>query len=127
LILQKAVFLAQLLGVDLGYRYNWYVRGPYSPDLASDYYRFTDLGDYENVDFAENVKERIAHVRELLEYQKEEHKGDWLEALASIAFLVTKSNKTIGQAKAVVAEVKDHISEEIRDKAAEVLQEQGLI
>ena len=29
LLTQKKVFLLQELGVNLGYAYNWYVRGPY--------------------------------------------------------------------------------------------------
>src|SRR5262249_50155808 len=36
LILQKAVYLAQAAGVQLGYSYNWYLRGPYSPALTRD-------------------------------------------------------------------------------------------
>jgi len=32
--LQKIVFLARKLGHDLGYSYNWYARGPYSPSLT---------------------------------------------------------------------------------------------
>ena len=30
-IFQKAVYLGQLSGLDLGYRYSWYLRGPYPP------------------------------------------------------------------------------------------------
>lgn len=33
--IQKAIFLAKYAGVDLGYSYNWYVHGPYSPELTS--------------------------------------------------------------------------------------------
>lgn len=36
--LQKAIYLSQEAGVPLGYRFSWYVRGPYSPSLTSDYY-----------------------------------------------------------------------------------------
>ena len=32
--LQKIVFLSRQLGHDLGYSYNWYARGPYSPSLT---------------------------------------------------------------------------------------------
>lgn len=38
LIAQKVIFLLQLKGIELGYPYSLYVRGPYSPSLASDYY-----------------------------------------------------------------------------------------
>lgn len=32
--LQKLIYLLQASGLSLGYGFNWYVRGPYSPDLA---------------------------------------------------------------------------------------------
>ena len=36
LIMQKAVYLAQAAGVNLGYYYHWYLHGPYSPSLTRD-------------------------------------------------------------------------------------------
>jgi uncharacterized protein YwgA len=38
IMLQKYVFLAKSLGWPNDYAYNIYIRGPYSPDLAKDYY-----------------------------------------------------------------------------------------
>ncbi len=40
--LQKFVFLAKQYGIDLGYNFNLYIRGPYSPLLAEDYYRLSE-------------------------------------------------------------------------------------
>jgi len=47
--LQKYVFIAKQLGWSNIYPYNIYARGPYSPDLANDYYALnkTDLGDMD--------------------------------------------------------------------------------
>src|SRR5437762_1233304 len=36
LILQKSVYLAQAAGIQLGYHFQWYLRGPYSPMLTKD-------------------------------------------------------------------------------------------
>ena len=36
LIAQKAIYLAQTVGADLGYFYGWYLRGPYCPALTED-------------------------------------------------------------------------------------------
>ncbi|MCC7146637.1 MAG: hypothetical protein IT443_09340 [Phycisphaeraceae bacterium] len=36
LIIQKAIYLAQVKGVDLGYYFGWYLRGPYCPALTKD-------------------------------------------------------------------------------------------
>ncbi len=33
---QKQVYVVQIAGVDLGYRYGWYIHGPYSTSLTSD-------------------------------------------------------------------------------------------
>jgi len=38
LVIQKLVYLLELSGIDLGYRFSLYVRGPYSPDLTRDIY-----------------------------------------------------------------------------------------
>lgn len=38
LILQKRIYVLQSFGLDLDYRYNWYVRGPYCPQLTEDAY-----------------------------------------------------------------------------------------
>ena len=37
--LQKCVFIAKQFGLEMGYEYNMYKYGPYSPGLASEYYR----------------------------------------------------------------------------------------
>lgn len=42
---QKAVYLAQVAGADLGYRFSWYLMGPYSPSLTEDYYAMDEKAD----------------------------------------------------------------------------------
>ncbi len=34
LILQKAIYILQASGLNFGYRYSWYIRGPYCPDVT---------------------------------------------------------------------------------------------
>ncbi len=48
---QKYVYLAKHFGLDLGYNYNLYVKGPYSSDLALDYYsdNFQTTVDVKNI------------------------------------------------------------------------------
>lgn len=43
--LQKYVFIARFLGLNHGYAFNRYLRGPYSPDLARDYYALAGLDE----------------------------------------------------------------------------------
>jgi uncharacterized protein YwgA len=45
--LQKIVYIAKHFGIDLGYTFNEYIRGPYSPELADDYYKLKDIWDEE--------------------------------------------------------------------------------
>ncbi len=42
LVAQKLVYLLKLKGVDFAYPFHLYVRGPYSPDLAREYYQHAD-------------------------------------------------------------------------------------
>ena len=42
---QKAIYLAQAVGVPLRYRYSWYIMGPYSRELTRDYYALHEYPD----------------------------------------------------------------------------------
>jgi hypothetical protein len=42
LIAQKFVYLLKLKGVEFAYPFRLYVRGPYSPTLAREYYQYAD-------------------------------------------------------------------------------------
>jgi uncharacterized protein YwgA len=85
-VLQKTVYLLQAMGIFLGYRFNWYLYGPYSPELArhgfelAPFYR--KLPPYE---FGSD-----AHRSSFERFSKflEGHRKDaiWLEAVASIHF-----------------------------------------
>src|SRR5207253_11490502 len=39
---QKKIYLAQIAGIDLGYRFGWYIRGPYSTGLTQDAFTLKD-------------------------------------------------------------------------------------
>jgi uncharacterized protein YwgA len=45
LTMQKLVYFAQECGLDLSYEYNMYRYGPYSPELAEDYYNLSGRGE----------------------------------------------------------------------------------
>ncbi len=78
--LQKYVYLAKFFDIDLGYKYNLYLRGPYSPTLAEDYYKlseerlagamFREMANFD--DFADLVRGK-------------DHK--WLEIATTIIFI----------------------------------------
>ncbi len=92
-ILQKKMYLLQLTGVDLGYRFNWYLYGPYCPALASDTFALRDeirydqeFNDYElnsktrgKLDILKGIAEPCGEVQA--------SEPEWLELLASLHYL----------------------------------------
>ena len=92
--LQKVVCLVQEAGLQLGYSYNWYMRGPYSPSLASDYYQIA--ADQKGIDqdaakftLTAPARAAVKKVEGLLNPPQDVSldRVGWLELLASIAFL----------------------------------------
>jgi hypothetical protein len=92
--LQKRVYLIQVAGCDLGYRYGWYLRGPYSKNLTADAFTLqAELAageqDHARYLLSEQKVERIQRAQALWERPSEAGVGsdEWLELLASLHFL----------------------------------------
>ena len=91
---QKLVYLMQhAFGIDLGYPYNWYIHGPYSPDLARD--AFALVSEYDSVpaqrfkDVA--LEEKFEAFKEFVKSHEQDY--DWLAIAASLLYLYrNKSN-----------------------------------
>lgn len=87
LILQKTIYLMQAYGLNLGYSYSWYLRGPYSVGLSKDAYELS--GKYEQtplVRFASD-KDEDRFRQFLLLMKGRENDDRWLEVTGSIHFL----------------------------------------
>ncbi len=78
--LQKYVFLLRRYGIDLGYSYSYYIRGPYSPELADDYYNLP------------KVSEEIELPKEFLKLIKDKSER-WLELASSLVMVFEKYPK----------------------------------
>lgn len=93
LALQKHVYLMQLFGIDLGYRFNWYLHGPYSPALAERGFEIEERKDSierlaESVALQDWVKDRLKQYEKLIAEKPEETSLElWLEILASLHYL----------------------------------------
>lgn len=91
IICQKKVYLLQSLGTDLGYSYNWYVRGPYSPALANYVYTNIELLSNTNFDsyrISEKAEENINRVNSLQEQKPNDVSlASWYELLASLLYI----------------------------------------
>lgn len=112
--LQKAVYLTQALGLNLGYHYSWYLRGPYSTSLTQDYYQLADLlaaGDQPGAVLNSGAKQALQNVRGLLTKPAEVGLAahHWYELLASLHYLITVSKKTEADANAALQISKPHL------------------
>ena len=92
-IFQKKLYLLQLTGLDLGYRYNWYKKGPYSPALTRDAFFLQEEIEAQEKDFEEYVlteasKTKAEQAKSIWEMPKGQNDDMvWLELLASLHYL----------------------------------------
>jgi len=92
-ILQKKTYLLQLTGIDLGYRYNWYLYGPYCPALANDTFTLRDEIKYDNefntYELNSKSKSRLDTLNRVVSLPEsvETTEPEWLELLASLHYL----------------------------------------
>jgi hypothetical protein len=110
--IQKAVYLGQLSGIDLGYRYGWYKLGPYCSSLTDDFY---NLVRGLRVEDQANLKKLPSHISEKLQPIKAVMqppaswalpKEDWLELLASYHYLLNVRKRTHGEALEILRKEK---------------------
>ncbi|MHC4586379.1 MAG: hypothetical protein ACYS3N_17755 [Planctomycetota bacterium] len=92
--LQKRIYLLQVAGLDLRYRYNWYLRGPYCPSLTQDAFFLRDeIGsdeiDYEDYELTDVAKKKIEKAKVIWESPSgvSVESGMWVELLASLHYL----------------------------------------
>lgn len=122
---QKATYLAQVLGLDLGYRFGWHIMGPYCPSLARDYYSLnesllTEGALAESLD--DEVKNRLKKAKSVIDLPppKDLKKADWLELLASWHYLQHVARLSDDEIKATLEKEKPHIAQHA-DKARAAL------
>ena len=82
---QKITYLAQAYGINLGYEFEWYIRGPYCKQISEDAHavidnnleefpRNTDLDSEKVKKFGEDLKPHL-------------NDTDWLEIAGSLLYL----------------------------------------
>ncbi|NOT01004.1 MAG: hypothetical protein HOP29_10285 [Phycisphaerales bacterium] len=91
--IQKKIYLTQLTGLDLAYRFGWYLRGPYSRELTRDAFRLNEemeLGerDYEKETLSPFARKRVQQAPQIWANKPDGiDEDDWLELLASLHYL----------------------------------------
>lgn len=97
---QKAIYLSQIFGVNLGYRFSFYLMGPYSTSLTQDYYKLNEaikLGDesYKGKILKDELSSSLESIKLLLRLPSELSDKitptDWLEVIASLDYLLRVS------------------------------------
>lgn len=135
LILQKAVYLAQAAGVNLGYYYHWYLYGPYSPSLTRDEYTiYTDisagLDESEGWNLDDESTDRLKKLQDLIPKGEKAHVRRELELLASVHFLINRRQVRQNDAREIAATLgrfnKDFSEEDVQ-KALRELKDYGLL
>ena len=102
---QKSIYLGQIAGVDLGYHFGWYLKGPYSPELTKDYYDLDEAitdGDQEYLkkDLKSQLKETLQVIRPIVNPPGDVslNQEDWLELLASVHYQFSNYDQEIARA-----------------------------
>ena len=110
ILLQKKIFLAQDVGLPLGYGYCWYIYGPYSSDLTTVAYQIIPEGfdDIEKHSFKKQYSEMIEKVNRLSDDISTKSimlsEVEWYELIASIAYWY---NRGIQEEEGIVEKIKD--------------------
>jgi uncharacterized protein YwgA len=135
LILQKAVYLAQAAGVNLGYYYHWYLHGPYSPSLTRDEYALgyelsQDINDSEGWKLDDESAGRLKKLQNLIPKGNRTEVRKKLELLASVHFLINRGQVRQNDAREIAVTLKrfnKDFSEEEVQKAQRELINYGLL
>ena len=94
---QKAIYLLQESGADLGYHFSWYLRGPYSPTLADDAYSLLGVQMTrfltETEPIPQDVMQKFLNLMRIVKRKSATPKEEsrWLEILSSVHFVMKHS------------------------------------
>jgi len=111
LIMQKAVYLAQTAGVNLGYYYHWYLYGPYSPSLTRDGFAIAmdisaGLDESKGWKLDDESSKRLEKIRVLFAEKDSSKLAGKLELLASVHFLLDRKQASRVDPSGITATLK---------------------
>jgi len=126
--IQKAIYLAQVKGPDLGFRFQWYLNGPYSPELADAYYRADEERSvYDKFTAAGRLAERLAPAKEVIKANPPGiPPADWLEAVGSLDFMMRVMGRDEQTSMKRCRDLKPHLASHF-EQALQVLRAKGFV
>jgi len=96
-IYQKITYFIQEFGLNLNYTFNWYIYGPYSPELTREAFEIYSIGDplslfkEELPKLKRNEKKILCKVKTFLEevdkLSRNKEQEYWIELLSSVHYL----------------------------------------
>jgi len=106
LVIQKAVCLLDLMGLQPGHTFSLYVRGPYSPDLANDLYNHQEAVQNlkSSCTLSKNEREKMLKVYDLSNHLEPK----LLEIMATYSFLWKKMNMSARKALIYLKKLKPY-------------------
>lgn len=118
ILLQKKVFLAQDIGLPLGYGYSWYIHGPYSTDLTAVAYQVIPEG-FEAIEqnslkapYDEMINRVNSLETKIRDCDIRIGVVQWYELLASIAYWYKRGYTDEQQMISRIKETKPQFTEE---------------
>jgi len=140
-ILQKKIYLLQLMGIDLGYRYNWYLYGPYCPALANDTFTLRDeiryYDEFKHYELNSRTNNKFDTLNKITipPDTPETSEPEWLELIASlhylkhIAYWSGKDNPEFEEVFQKLGKSKPHLADkrELAEVAWDRLDDAGLV
>ena len=128
LLLQKRLFFAVMLGIDLGYSHSWYIRGPYSPALTRDAFAIDDArkGGTTAVHVSDGLTDKVRSIQKI--FDKDWNDPQKMELFASLYYLAkTLKTSDIGVLVDKLRALKGHFTAEEAAAAFIELRERGLV
>lgn len=111
---QKRVYLAQVLGLDLGYAFSWNQFGPYSSELAQDGL-LLETGSLQSVRLSEQIaftgvaESGMREFVTLADPPERLTAAAWLELLSSLHFLAVSMTGSFPLTGEVTPQVKEQL------------------
>lgn len=129
---QKAVYLAQSKGVEVGHHFSWYVRGPYAPKLTEDMYAVTPddvqslVGEWK---LDSSSSDTLAGLKDVIVAEPPGglHRAIWLELLASVHYLLQNKLSSEAELRDTLAKYDKSFSQEQIESALGALKKCDLI
>lgn len=125
--IQKLTYILQSIGLDLGYTFSWYVKGPYSTELASDAFRYTESESNDDIGLTKSERNSIEKLQST--FSDEIKDPNKLELYASLLFIKKQNNLTFlerGKLADNLTSLKPWFSKEETIAAIEKLKRSGI-